>query len=760
MGLQRQSCRRSALRALVTGGVLLACSPATAMAHAYLESSSPAAGAREESAPAEVRMGFDEPLNRPLSTAAIYNSQTERRVSASVSFPAPLEMVLRPAQKLARGSYRVEWHSVSTLDGHELEGSFSFGVQAAAIGGANTTRSGPLAGLGWLRVLVSTAMYAALFVFAGALLLRTVRGGPGHRLWVLPGSVRARLGDRRAAELERSERRLVLDAGLAAVALAAASALIETQIAGGNLSGPSIHAFLLSNTTGLARVWFVLLLAVALSGALIGARGAGAVTALALGALALSGHADSASPRVLSITVDWLHLIAGAIWLGGIATIALLWLPRLRGAGRELRRAVMSEVLPRFGRVALPAFVLVALTGAVDAYIQVRHPSLLWETPYGRVLLVKSALVVTIALMSYAHAFRLRPSLLAANPHPDARLERRHWRLIGTEPLVGIALAVTVALLASFPAPGQIAAARRALVAQPLAVCNPCVLPLPTANQLGVAGYSAAEADVVAAWLERRDGRLEGQVRVLGIEGQPASTPFEIVGATAVSPACGLACRTFTIPYTPATLSVILNPDRQERTVTLPARWQRPGDARARRILDRAQASMRGLSSLRDNQLVQSVPGKAALTRYILHTSNRVAWSTSLLRAGRQAQFSDAEVQIGARQYSRTAEAPRWQQEPARDTLPLSVPTWFTWTDNAEMTRLLGTRRTPVGPVATIALMDPGAPIWQTLQIDLAGRRVLSSRLITPGYSETDHYRRFDSAPPIVTPRPYGGPGA
>src|SRR5207244_4209576 len=109
------------------------------------------------------------------------------------------------------------------------------------------------------------------------------------------------------------------------------------------------------------------------------------------------------------------------------------------------------DVLPRFGRVALPAFMLVAITGVVNAYVQIRHPSLLWGSSYGRALLVKSALVGVIALLSFTHAFRLRPRLLASNPHPDPRIERRHWRLIGSEPLVGIALAAAVALLVSFP---------------------------------------------------------------------------------------------------------------------------------------------------------------------------------------------------------------------------------------------------------------------------------------------------------------------
>ncbi len=739
---------------LSTGALALALSAPAAMAHAYLESSSPGAGSREGSAPAAVVMGFDEPLNRQLSTAAIYETRTDKRVSATVSIPASLEMVLRPIDKLARGSYRVEWHSVSATDGHEVEGSFSFGVQAVAAGGVTARESGPFAGLGWLRALIRTGLYAALFVFAGALMLRSLLGGAGRGLWFLPPAARSALGDPEASALERRERSLVIDAGVLAVALGAASALLETQIAAGSLSGSSIHAFLLSNTTGLARIGLVTTLMLALAVAVLAPRAGALFAALALGALALSGHADSASPRGLAVVMDWLHLLGGTIWLGGIAVLALLWLPALRAGGHELRRAVMGQLLPRFGLVALPAFVLVALTGAVNAYIQVRHPSLLWGTPYGRTLLVKSAFVAVIALMSYTHVFRLRPRLLASNPHPNARIERRHWRFIGAEPLVGIGLAATVALLVSFPAPEQVAAAR-ALAAQPLIACNPCVLPLPTANQLAVAGY--AGPDVVAAWLQRRKGHLEGQVRLLGIDGQPASTPFEIEGAAAVSPSCGLGCRTFAIPYTLAKLNVILNPDRQEQRVTLPAQWQPLANADARRMLDRAQTTMRALRSVSQTELVSSVPGVSALTRYTLRAPDRLAWSTSALRTGQPPQFEEASVEIGDRQWSRISIASGWERQSSQGTLPFSMPTWFIWTTNAEMTRLLEIKDGRHGQIATIALMDPGVPAWQTLQIDLATSRVLSAQLITSGHDETDHFSEFNSAPPIPTPR---SPGA
>lgn len=729
------------------GVLVLSASARSASAHAYLEAASPAAGAREPSAPAEVAIRFDERLDRQLSTTAIYDARSEKRITATVSIPQPHEMVLRPALALPRGSYRVEWHTVSTVDGHEVEGSFSFGVQAAAIGSADASTRSPLAGLGWLRVLIRAAMYAALFVFAGALMLRALLGARGRTLWILPSAVRAQLREQEAVAVERREHSVVTDAGMLAVALAAASAMIDTKLAAGNLSGASVHAFLLTNTSGLARVGLVTLLVLALSGATMAPRLAGIPVALALGALALSGHADSASPRVVAVTIDWVHLLAGAVWLGGIAMMALVWLPRLRPVERELRRAAMGELLPRFGRIAIPAFILVALTGLVNAYVQVRHPTLLWDSSYGRTLIVKSALVALIALLSYTHAFRLRPRLLASDPHSDAATERRHWRLIGSEPLLGLVLAVTVAVLVSFPTPAQIAA-QRTVAAQPL-VCNPCVLPLPAANQLSVATHVGS--DIVAAWVARRSGRLEGQIRLLNISGQPVSTPFEIADPTAVSASCGLGCQTFTIRGARGALNITLNPDRRPQRASLPTRWRPGASAIALRILQRAQATMRRLRSVREIEQVSSVPGVYARSDYRLQSPDRLAYESYVVRPPAPAQLEDESVVIGATTWTRAPGA-RWQREQASGTLPFATEAWFTWSTFAQATRLIGIRVVHGRRLATIVLMDPGVPAWWTLTIDLARSHILNGALMTPGHFEYESFDHFNDVAPIHAP--------
>ena len=746
MNARRSFLSRSVLGALSVSGLVLACSPSTALAHADFEGSTPPPGTRRASPPGEVVMRFNEALNRRLSTAAIYQAQTGRRTAASVRFPAAGEMALRPARSLPRGSYRVEWHSVSTDDGHELEGSFSIGVQAPALGGATTTVAGPFAGLGWLRTLLRAALYPSLFLFAGALMLRTLLGGGERDLWLLPAGVRRGLGEDRAAELVRAERSLVLDAGLIAVALAAGIAIVETQIAAGSLSPRAIHAFLLSDTPGLARVGLVVLLALAVAGAVMAPPYGGMVAALALGELALSGHADSATPRALAVLIDWVHLLAGAVWLGGIATIAWIWLGRLGGAAPELRRAVMGGLLPRFGRVALPAFLVVALTGVLNAYIQLRHPALLWESSYGRALLIKSALVLVIALVSYLHVFRLRPRLLAANPHPDATLERRHWRMLGAEPLIGVALAVIVAVLVAFPLPRQVDA--RPLAAQLPAACNPCVLPLPNSDQLAVATNAGSE--IVAGWLQRRGQRLEGQVRILDIDGKPAPTPFEIEGASSVSP-CGPGCRTFAMRGAPAAVRVTVNPDRHPASASLPTRWQPAGSATARRVLNRAQAVMRHLRSVREVEEANSVPGVYALSVGRLQAPNRWASTTYVVRPPVAPQVEDELIAIGARQWTRVPGG-AWKLQPEHGALPFNAPTLFTWSTYAEAVRLIAVEHRDGHTTATLALMDPGTPAWWTLHVDLASSRVLDARLITSGHFINARYSQFNRARAVFAP--------
>lgn len=700
---------RLLLSVLIAASALAAGAPA-AFGHAAFLGSDPAPGTRLEASPRQVTLTFTEPLNRRLTRAQLVPVAGGSMVPVRSRTTSEKRLVLEPAEQLAQGAYRIEWHTVSPLDGHALEGSFSFGVRAAAAGGVHRVEQSPLADAGWLRVGARIALYVALLLFAGALLLRMLLAR-GPRSWLVPAALDGAAGLDTARARER-EHALVGDLGLFAAGSAAAAALLEALDAAGGLSPALVTDFLLANLAGIARVAVVVL---TLAAAVAWRRRPGlaaALAALALGAVAASGHASSADPRLPSVLMDWVHLVAGAVWLGGIALIVLVWGGTLRAGDRRARLAIARHVLPAFGDVALPAFVLVALTGLAALLVQLGSPSDLWRTGYGAVLAVKIALVSLIAGASWWHARRLRPRLLAADGAGRARTERRHWRLLRAEPILGLAVVAAVALLATFPLPprqlGQ--AADEAQAAGP--VCDPC--PLPQAGDSELAVADDAGSHVVAAWIRRNGERIEGTVRVLDLRSRPAGVPIAVLRA--VQRSCGRGCRRFRTTNADA-LRVALRERGRRYVAALPTRWRQDESARARQLLQSAQAAMRELRSVRQVEEITSGPGTYARTTYRLRSPDRMAYTTE--------PADTRTVVIGERQWFRFKPGEPFQETPFGSGIPFSTKRWFRWESYAQAIRLLEVREVGGQRVAELALYDPGTPVWIRLTVELDDNRVV-----------------------------------
>jgi putative copper export protein len=492
--------------------------------------------------------------------------------------------------------------------------------------------------------------------------------------------------------------------------------------------------FLLTNVAGVARVVLVVSLLLA---ALVASRRRGmgaAFVALGLFGVAASGHASSAEPRALTVLNDWLHLLGGATWLGGLGLLILVWWPLLRHEGSRGRQAAATHVLPAFGRVALPAFALVTMTGLVSLIVQLGRLDALWSTGYGQVLLVKIGLVGLIATASAVHAWRLRPLLLG--PRPPAAAERRHWRLVRSEPVIGVAVIAAVALLAVFPLPPrQLGEAGEALAAQP--ACDPCPLPKPAPDELPVADQAGSQ--VVAAWLRRDRAGLTGTIRVSNIRGQPSRSAIDVLGARQSS--CGRGCRRFRLPLA-ASVQVGVRERGRRFVAELPARWRQRNSARARRLLTTAQAAMRGLDSVRQTEEVTSGPGSYARTEYRFRAPDRMALETS---------GGVRRVVLGERQWFRTRMSP-WQRTSYGSGIPFALRRWFRWTTYARSVRLLDRRREAGRPVTELALMDPATPVWLRLVIDERTGRVLRERMVTKAHFMTSRYFGFGRRTRIETP--------
>lgn len=834
--------------AAVCAAVALAGPAPAAWGHASFLGADPPPGVRVEAAPRQVVLAFSEPLNRALTRADLVAAGSGNRVPAARRFAGARRLVLVPRRPLGRGAYRIDWQSVSTADGHPLEGSFGFGVRAAAGAAGGSLERSPLADGGWARALARWALYAALLLFTGGLVARALLGrrwpaggeiappasnggpratGPASReperslpggpqpalpggpqpalsgepqpalsggplarangggevaaggagAELCPGGGVATLAPPRAAAPPREadgDRAVaaradgaLADAGVAALALAAVAAALEAALAAGGLSAAALNDYLLANFAGVARIAVVGLVALAVGLARRAPRAAALSAAAAVVALAVSGHARSADPSGLAIAADAAHLLAGAVWLGGAALIVVAWGPALRDPAT--RRRLVRTVLPRFGRIALPAFGIVVVAGSVNAIVELGRVSDLWRTAYGATLLAKIALVALAAGAAWLHAYRLRPRLTGpgagmeglrpgpAKPGAGAeglrpgptgpnagaeglagapvRSEARHWRALRAEPLIAVGVVGAAALLVAFPLPPRQLDAATHPGGQ-LPPCTSCPLPAVAPDELGVAAQAGTQT--VAAWIRRRGGAVTGTVRALDFRGAPAAGTPRVPGASTV--ACGRGCATFALaPGATARLRVEVTDRGRPFAVTLPTRWDPTAAARARRLVARAERTMRGLRSVVEDERVTSGPGTLAVARYWLRAPDRLGY-----RTGTGAE----SIEIGGREWVRTPGLP-WTETAVPGGLPFRTASWFRWTPYARSVALLGQR----AGVADLALGDPGTPVWVRLAVDVRSGRVLREQLVAPARLISHRFHSFDRPVRIVAPR-------
>jgi hypothetical protein len=355
------------------------------------------------------------------------------------------------------------------------------------------------------------------------------------------------------------------------------------------------------------------------------------------------------------------------------------------------------------------------------------------------VLLVKIGLVGLVALASATHTWRLRPRLLQ-EPEPGARLDRRHWRLVRSEPVLGVGVVAAVAVLVAFPLPPRQLADADEEASAATAACDPCPLPKPKAHELPVAGQAGSH--VVAGWLRRAGGELTGTVRVIDFRGQPARAPFEVLGAR--QRACRPGCRRFSLPATEVVRVAVR--DRGRRFIArLPATWRPNATRRARRLLDRAQRTMRALRSVREVEEVTSGPGSYGRTDYRLRAPSRMAYRTN---------GGARTVIVGDRQWFRSGDIP-WTRRSYGSGIPFSVARWFRWTTYATAVRLLRRGREHGRPVSELALMDPATPVWLRLVVDERTGRVLRERMVTKAHFMRTRYFGFNL--PVAIEAPHVG---
>jgi copper transport protein len=118
-----------------------------------------------------------------------------------------------------------------------------------------------------------------------------------------------------------------------------------------------------------------------------------AITSAALSlALTRTGHAAGAPDRMAIHTA---HILGAGAWLGTLTTLV--------GVRRSVHRTLRRSVFSAFARVALTGAAVLVTAGLVASWWYVGSVANLWTTVYGRVLLLKIALVAVVVACGYVN---------------------------------------------------------------------------------------------------------------------------------------------------------------------------------------------------------------------------------------------------------------------------------------------------------------------------------------------------------------------
>ena len=179
-------------------------------------------------------------------------------------------------------------------------------------------------------------------------------------------------------------------------------------------------------------------------GGQLGTAGAFAVAVT----LPLTGHAMAASWHwAVTWPLQAAHVLAGGIWLGSLLVVTIVGFSVTVGKEKEIREQAVARLIGSFSPVAVAGVVAVALMGIVLTVAYVGSWAALWQTTYGRTLLIKILLLAGTGLVGAYNWRRLRPGL--GTPGSAARL-RFSARV---ELVLGGVLLLATAILVALPAP-------------------------------------------------------------------------------------------------------------------------------------------------------------------------------------------------------------------------------------------------------------------------------------------------------------------
>ena len=445
------------------------------MGHATLLNTVPLANSRLEQSPERVELHFNEGIEAIFNGVLVLNrnglpvhdgeaelSRNRRVLSVGVR------------ENLPQGIYTISWKATSS-DGHQIGGNFGFSVgEEFMASGLVATDSGtssnwPGAGLAvnrWLYLL-SMMMFVGGFTFGAVILLPVVKNPA------------LELSSEVSGEVRRVFLRFFSWSWVVLLVTAVGNLLFKAAAMADSTLLEAVNWTVLNAVVSMSqygRMWGYGMVVILLSGILfwlyrrIWASQQDSSTGLivlyvgiALSAVLLftvsnSGHAAAVTEwKAVALGTDAVHLLATAMWVGGLVYLTLL-MRSLSTADSEVRARLLGAVVPRFSRMAQFCVITILLTGAYTAWIHMPSWGAFVSTWYGIALLTKILLFLPLLALGAVNLLVIKPQLRENLLEQGERalegalgILKRFRPLVQTEVILGMVILLVVVFLTNLP---------------------------------------------------------------------------------------------------------------------------------------------------------------------------------------------------------------------------------------------------------------------------------------------------------------------
>jgi copper transport protein len=394
----------AALAGLIFGLLVALVSPARpASAHAALLSTQPQSGAVLAEAPAEAVLTFSEPVRIVSGKIHIFGPDG-KPVDGGKPATEGVRLRIPMMPSTERGTYLISYRVISA-DSHPISGGIPFSIGAPSTDAPNG-RTGGARTDATVAVLLGSARYL---------------GYLGLVLIVGPAMFLAQLWPRRLSR-RGPVRTIMVGIGLLTVSTLAEQYLQAPYQAGTGLLGAGAEDLREAfdsrfGAAHLVRVGVIAALTVLLplfvnrpadapskdapskdAPSKVGWSDRVLVAVLVVVGLAtwpISGHAAATSVPVLTTVADAAHLGAMAVWMGGlVALFGFLF--------RQANPGELAAVLPVWSRWAMTAVSVLVVAGTAQALVSLGSVGGLFETTYGRLLLIKIGLLALVLVVAWS----------------------------------------------------------------------------------------------------------------------------------------------------------------------------------------------------------------------------------------------------------------------------------------------------------------------------------------------------------------------